>query len=80
MDKAGNRASGPSAARVFIGGKKNTRTLEKKNNNKAGSFFRLNLNVYIYAKKREARARNKKQWRSISVEEKQEDFIAAVRK
>ena len=59
-----------------------TRTFREKkyNNNKADSFFRLNFNVYINVDKRErARARDKKQRRSISLEEKRENFIAVVR-
>ena len=60
-----------------------TRTFREKkyNNNKAGYFFRLNFNVYINVDKRErARARDKKQRRPISLEEKRENFIAVVRK
>ena len=54
---------------------------DKNNNNKADSFFRLNFNVYIDLDKRErARARDKKQKRPISLEEKLENFIAAVGK
>ena len=60
-----------------------TRTFREKkyNNNKADSFFRLNFNVYINVDRRErARARDKKQRRPISLEEKRENFIAVVRK
>ena len=59
-----------------------TFTQKKYNNkNKADYFFRLNFNVYINVDKRErARARDKKQRRPISLEEKRENFIAVVRK
>ena len=61
---------------------------EKKcNNNKADSFFRLNFNVNIDVKwitenelEREIKKRKKKQRRPISLEEKRDNFIAAVRK
>ena len=59
-----------------------TRTLrEKKSTTKASLSFHYNFNVYITVEKRErARARYKKQQRLISLEEKHENFIAAVRK
>ena len=62
-----------------------TRTLRGKvNNNKAESFFRLNLSVYIDLDNRErAKARDNKQRRSFSVqslEEKHKNFIPGVRK
>ena len=54
---------------------------DKNNNSKSDSFFPLNLNVYIDMDNRErARARDKKQRRPISLEEKHENFIAALRK
>ena len=57
-----------------------TRTKKNNNNSKAYSFFRLNLNVYINVeKRRRATVRNKKQRGPISLEEKHENFIAAVR-
>ena len=53
---------------------------DKNNNNKANSFFRLNFNVYIDVDNGErARARDKKQRRKISLKEKHENFIVAVR-
>ena len=60
-----------------------TRTFRQKkyNNNKADYFFRLNFNVYINVDKRErATARDKKQRRPISLEEKRDNFIAVVRR
>ena len=54
---------------------------EKLDNNKAESFFPLNFNVYNELSNRErARERDKKQRRSISLEEKHENLKAAVRK
>ena len=60
---------------------------KKYNNNKADSFFRLNFNVNIDVKwitenelEREIKKRKKKQRRPISLEEKRDNFIAAVRK
>ena len=54
---------------------------DKKTTTNADSFFRLNFNVYINVDNRErARARVKNQRRPISLEEKQKEFIAAVRK
>ena len=60
---------------------------KKYNNNKADSFFRLNFNVNIDVKwitenelEREIKKRKKKQRRPISLEEKHDNFIAAVRK
>ena len=53
-----------------------------KNNNKAESFFRPNSNVYINVDNREG-AKAKyiyKKKRPISLEEKHENFTAAVRK
>ena len=48
---------------------------------KADSFFRLNFNVYIDVdNKQRARAKDKNQRRPISLEEKHNTFIAAVRK
>ena len=56
-------------------------TFRNKNNNKAVCFFGLNFNVYIDVVSRErARGRDKKQRGPISLEEKHENFIAAVRK
>ena len=53
---------------------------DKNNNNKANSFFRLNFNVYVDVDNGErARARDKKQRRKISLKEKHENFIVAVR-
>ena len=53
---------------------------DKNNNNKADSFFRLNFNVYIDVDNGErARARDKKHRRPISLKEKHENFIVAVR-
>ena len=47
----------------------------------AGSFFRLHFNVYIDVDNRERDgARNKNRRRPISLQEKQRNFIAAVRK
>ena len=62
-----------------------TRSIRGKvNNNKAESFFRLNLSVYIDLDNRErAKARDNKQRRSFSVqslEEKHKNFIPGVRK
>ena len=63
-----------------------TRTFREKkyNNNKADSSFRLNFNVYIDVKwiteKELEREIKKTQRRPISLEEKRENFIAAVRK
>ena len=57
-----------------------TRTFreEKTSNNKAGSFFRLDFNVYTDVDNRErAKARDKTNEKK---KEKQENFIAAVRK
>ena len=59
------------------------RQIEKNNNNnkKAESFVRLNFNVYINVENRErAKARNTQQRRPISLEEKHQNFTAAVRK
>ena len=63
------------------------RTLREKkyNNNKADSFFRLNFNVNIDVKwitenELEQEIKKKKQRRPISLEEKRDNFIAAVRK
>ena len=60
---------------------------KKYNNNTADSFFRLNFNVNIDVKwitenelEREIKKRKKKQRRPISLEEKRDNFIAAVRK
>ena len=51
------------------------------NNEKAESFVRLNFNVYINVDNRErAKARNTQQRRPISLEEKHQNFTAAVRK
>ena len=51
------------------------------NNKKAESFVRLNFNVYINVENRErAKARNTQQRRPISLEEKHQNFTAAVRK
>ena len=48
---------------------------------KADSFFRLNFNVYIDVdNKQRGRAKDKNQRRPISLEEKHNTFIAAVRK
>ena len=53
---------------------------DKNNNNKANSFFRLNFNVYVDVDNGErARVRDKKQRRKISLKEKHENFIVAVR-
>ena len=60
-----------------------TRTFrgEKNHNNKAESFFRLNINVYINVDNRErTKARDEKQRRPILLEETPEKFLAAVRK
>ena len=63
-----------------------TRTFreEKYNNNKVDSFFRLNFNVYIDVKwtteKELEREIKKTQRRPISLEEKRENLLAAVRK
>ena len=57
-----------------------TRTFreEKNSNNKAGSFFRLDFNVYTDVDNRErARARDKTNEKK---KKKHENFIAAVRK
>ena len=60
------------------------RETERKNNNnnkKAEFFVRLNFNVYINVENRErAKARNTQQLRPISLEEKHQNFTAAVRK
>ena len=60
------------------------RETERKNNNnnkKAESFVRLNFNVYINVDNQErAKARNTQQRRPISLEEKHQNFTAAVRK
>ena len=59
------------------------RQIEKNNNNnkKAESFVRLNFNVYINVENRErAKARNTQQRRPISLEEKHQNFTAAVKK
>ena len=59
------------------------RQREKNNNNnkKAESFVRLNFNVYINVDNQErAKARNTQQRRPISLEEKHQNFTAAVRK
>ena len=58
---------------------------KKYNNNKADSFFRLNFNVNIDVKwitenELEQEIKKKKQRRPISLEEKRDNFIAAVRK
>ena len=60
------------------------RETERKNNNnnkKAEFFVRLNFNVYINVENRErAKGRNTQQLRPISLEEKHQNFTAAVRK
>ena len=59
------------------------RQREKNNNNnkKAESFVRLNFTVYINVDNQErAKARNTQQRRPISLEEKHQNFTAAVRK
>ena len=57
------------------------RQREKNNNKKAESFVRLNFNVYINVDNQErAKARNAQQRRPISLEEKHQNFTAAVRK
>ena len=58
-----------------------TRTFreEKTSNNKAGSFFRLDFNVYTDVDNRE-RARAKDEKTKEKKKEKHENFIAAVRK
>ena len=57
------------------------REINKNNNNKkAESFVPLNFNVYINVENRErAKARNTQQRRPISLEEKHQNFTAAVR-
>ena len=57
------------------------KTKQNNNNKKAESFVRLNFNVYINVENRErAKARNTQQRRPISLEEKHQNFTAAVRK
>ena len=57
------------------------RNFREKKNNKNESFFPLNFIVYINLDNGErGRARNKYQRRPISLEEKHENYIAAVRK
>ena len=58
-----------------------TFTEKKYNNNKADSFLKINFNVYINVDNRErARAGDKKQRRPSLLEEKRENFIAAMRR
>ena len=66
--------------RSALGQKMHPRKFGSLQNCPAESFFRLNCSVYINVENRErASQRVKKQRRPISLEEKHENFIAAVR-